>query len=40
MALGCRYSRVKRGYLVPAYEFVRRLSGNGHEKKKERTVAG
>ncbi len=31
----CRYSRVKRGYLVPAYEFVRRLSGNGHEKKRK-----
>src|SRR5258706_1168815 len=30
----CRYSRLKRGYLVPAYEIVRRLSGNGHEKSR------
>jgi GT2 family glycosyltransferase len=30
----CRYSRVKRGYLVPAYEFVRRFSGNGQAKKR------
>jgi GT2 family glycosyltransferase/glycosyltransferase involved in cell wall biosynthesis len=25
----CRYSRIKRGYLVPAYESVRGLFGNG-----------
>ncbi len=32
----CRYSRVKRGYLVPAYEFLRRLSGNGHAEKRKK----
>ena len=32
----CRYSRVKRGYLVPAYEFVRRFSGNGQAKKRNK----
>jgi GT2 family glycosyltransferase len=32
----CRYSRVKHGYLVPAYEFLRRLSGNGHAEKRKK----
>jgi GT2 family glycosyltransferase len=26
----CRYSRVKHGYLIPTYEFLRSLFGNGH----------
>ncbi len=33
----CRYSRVKRGYLVPAYEFLRRLSGNGQAEKRKKS---
>jgi len=39
----CRYSRVKRGYLVPAYEFLRRFYANGaastNKKRRQRTSA-
>ena len=33
----CRYSRVKRGYLVPAYEFLRSLYSNGNAKRNEQS---
>ncbi len=31
----CRYSRLKRGYLVPASEFLLRFYGNGNAQKKK-----
>lgn len=31
----CRYSRLKRGYLVPAYEFLLRFYGNGHAQRRK-----
>jgi GT2 family glycosyltransferase len=31
----CRYSRLKRGYLVPAYEFLLRLYGNGNAQRRK-----
>ncbi len=39
----CRYSRIKRGYLVPAYEFLRSFYSNGnrraHHKSRRKTSA-
>ena len=32
----CRYSRVKRGYLVPAYEFLRSFYSNGKPSAKKK----
>ncbi len=31
----CRYSRLKRGYLVPAYEFLLRFYGNGNAQRRK-----
>ncbi len=39
----CRYSRIKHGYLIPAYEFLRSFYGNGkantNEKHRQTTSA-